>query len=152
MARRILALALGLTLAAVPLGAAASGGTVFEPETAQALAVVDDEAPEESLELLKPDEDVEAAPVIASLGDSLPAKSAILLEQQTGKVLYEQNADEQLPPASVTKIMTLLLVMEALEKGKINLDDMVTTSEYANSMGGSQIWLKIGRASCRERV
>ena len=78
--------------------------------------------------------------------DSLPAKSAILMEQETGKVLYEQNADEQLPPASVTKIMTLLLVMEALESGKIGIDDMVTTSEYANSMGGSQIWLKVGEA------
>ena len=66
------------------------------------------------------------------------------MEQQTGKVLFEQNADEQLAPASVTKIMTLLLVMEALESGKIHLDDMVITSEYANSMGGSQIWLKVG--------
>lgn len=93
---------------------------------------------------LKLDEDFEALPVMVTMPDSLPAKSAILMEQQSGKILYEQNADEKLPPASVTKIMTLLLVMEALESGKIHLDDMVVTSEYANSMGGSQIWLKVG--------
>jgi D-alanyl-D-alanine carboxypeptidase (penicillin-binding protein 5/6) len=78
------------------------------------------------------------------MADSLPAKSAILLEQSTGSVLFEQNPDERLPPASVTKVMTLLLVMEALESGKIMLDDMVACSEYASSMGGSQIWLKVG--------
>lgn len=100
-------------------------------------------AEEEGVDL-RLEEDFEAAPVIATMTDSLPAKSAILLEQNTGKVLYEQNADEKLPPASVTKVMTLLLVMEALESGKITLEDMVVTSEYANSMGGSQIWLKVG--------
>lgn len=88
--------------------------------------------------------DFEAITVNAQFGQTLPAKSAILLDQQTGKTLYEMNADEQIPPASVTKIMTLLLVMEALDKGKIKIDDMVATSEYANSMGGSQIWLKVG--------
>jgi D-alanyl-D-alanine carboxypeptidase (penicillin-binding protein 5/6) len=67
-----------------------------------------------------------------------------LLEQSTGKVLLEQNADEPLPPASITKVMTLLLIMEALDSGKISLEDVVTASEYACSMGGSQIWLKVG--------
>lgn len=70
--------------------------------------------------------------------------SAVLMEAETGRVLYEQNADEALPPASVTKIMTLLLVMEALEKGNITLDQMLTTSERAASMGGSQIFLEVG--------
>lgn len=74
----------------------------------------------------------------------LACKSAILIEATTGKVLYEQNADEALPPASVTKVMTLLLVMEAIEDGKIKLDDMVSTSAHAASMGGSQIFLKEG--------
>ena len=74
----------------------------------------------------------------------LDCKSAILIEATTGKVLYEQNADEALPPASVTKVMTLLLVMEAIEEGKIKLDDMVSTSAHAASMGGSQIFLKEG--------
>lgn len=64
------------------------------------------------------------------------------MEAQTGKVLYEMNADQGLPPASVTKIMTLLLVMEAIEQGKIAWSDMVTASAHACSMGGSQIYLK----------
>ena len=71
-------------------------------------------------------------------------KSAILIEASTGKVLFEQNADEALPPASVTKVMTLLLVMEAIEDKKISLTDMVAASEHACSMGGSQIYLEVG--------
>ena len=72
------------------------------------------------------------------------AKSAVLLEPYTGEILYEQNADEQLPPASITKIMSLLLVMEALDRGDFTLETMVTASEHACSMGGSQIWLEPG--------
>jgi len=72
------------------------------------------------------------------------AKSAILLDADTGTVLYEKNSGEKLPPASITKIMTLLLVMEALEKGKISYSDKVRVSEYASSMGGSQIYLETG--------
>ena len=71
-------------------------------------------------------------------------RSAILIEAKTGKVLFEQNADEALPPASVTKVMTLLLVMEAIEAGKISLSDMVSASAHACSMGGSQIYLEEG--------
>lgn len=71
-------------------------------------------------------------------------KSAVLMEVSTGTILYEKNADEALPPASVTKVMTLILVMEAIEEGKIKLSDMVTASAYACSMGGSQIYLKEG--------
>ncbi|MBQ2256921.1 MAG: D-alanyl-D-alanine carboxypeptidase [Clostridia bacterium] len=74
----------------------------------------------------------------------IDCKSAILMEAQTGEVLFEKNADESLPPASVTKIMTLLLVMEAIEQGKIKWDDTVTASAHACSMGGSQIYLKEG--------
>ena len=74
----------------------------------------------------------------------LNCKSAILMEANTGRVIYEQNADQALPPASVTKVMTLLLVMEAIDAGKIKLDDMVTTSERAAEMGGSQIYLEVG--------
>ena len=74
----------------------------------------------------------------------IKAKSAILLEPYTGKILYEQNADEKLAPASITKIMPLLLVMEALERGDLALDTMITASEHACSMGGSQIWLEPG--------
>jgi D-alanyl-D-alanine carboxypeptidase (penicillin-binding protein 5/6) len=71
-------------------------------------------------------------------------KSALLMEAGTGRVLYEYNADQAMPPASVTKIMTLLLVMEAIEDGKISFDDKVTASAHAASMGGSQIYLKEG--------
>ena len=75
---------------------------------------------------------------------NLDAKSAVLMDAETGKILYEQNPDEALPPASVTKIMTLLLVMEAIDSGKIALTDMVCASENASQMGGSQIYLKAG--------
>ena len=80
----------------------------------------------------------------SSLGKNFDCTSAILIEKETGKVLFEQNADEPLPPASVTKIMTLLLVMEAIDDGKLSLDDMVTASAHACSMGGSQIYLEEG--------
>ena len=86
----------------------------------------------------------EAAPAAIMVDAGIPAKSAILIEQQSGKVLYEKDADQKLPPASVTKIMTLLLVMEALDSGKLSLDDTVTCSPHASSMGGSQIWFEPG--------
>ena len=70
------------------------------------------------------------------------APSAILMEKTTGKVLCQQNATTQYEPASVTKVMTLLLVMEAIDSGNLGWDDMVTASPHAISMGGSQIWLK----------
>lgn len=71
-------------------------------------------------------------------------KSAILIERDTGEVLYEKNSNEQLPPASMTKIMTMLLIMEAIDKGKLTWDEKISTSEYAASMGGSQIFLEPG--------
>lgn len=72
------------------------------------------------------------------------AKSVVLMEKSTGKVLYAENENEKLYPASVTKIMTILLVCEALESGKIKLADTVSCSENAASKGGSQIWLEAG--------
>lgn len=72
---------------------------------------------------------------------NLECESAILIEQNSGKVLYEKNAHEQLRPASVTKLMTILLTFEALEAGQIKLEDKVPCSQNAASMGGSQIWL-----------
>jgi D-alanyl-D-alanine carboxypeptidase (penicillin-binding protein 5/6) len=83
----------------------------------------------------------------------ISAPSAILIEKETGKVIYEKNADEKLEPASVTKVMTILLIVEAIENGKITLDDMVTTSAYAASMGGSQVYLEEGeQMSVREML
>ncbi len=72
---------------------------------------------------------------------NLESASAILIEQTTGQVLYEHNCHEQLRPASVTKVMSILLIMEAIDSGKITLNDSIPCSENAASMGGSQIWL-----------
>ena len=72
------------------------------------------------------------------------AKAAILMEQETGEVLCQQNAHDKLEPASVTKIMTLLLVMEAIDGGQLSTGDTVTVSAHAASMGGSQVYLKEG--------
>ena len=83
-------------------------------------------------------------PAVRAEGLDVPAPSAILMDAATGTVLYEKNADEKLPPASVTKIMTLLLVMEALDSGRIGWDDMVTASEAAAAKGGSQVYLEVG--------
>ena len=77
-------------------------------------------------------------------GIEISAPSALLMEASTGQVIYEKDADSKRPPASVTKIMTLLLIFDALENGKIKLEDKVTTSEYAASMGGSQVFLEPG--------
>lgn len=81
-------------------------------------------------------------PNITDLG--LTSKSAVLMEAETGTIIYEQNMNEKLPPASVTKVMTLLLIYEAVADGKIKWEDTVTVSEYAASMGGSQVFLEVG--------
>ena len=84
--------------------------------------------------------------------EMVSAPSALLMEVSTGKVLYEKNADEKRPPASVTKIMTLLLVFDALDAGKIKPEDPVTVSEYAASMGGSQVFLEPGETQSVETM
>lgn len=87
----------------------------------------------------------ETAEVLATTDQlNISAKSGILMDAYTGKILYEKNSHEKLPLASVTKIMTLLLVMEAIEDNTIAITDTVTASAHACSMGGSQIWLKEG--------
>ena len=92
-----------------------------------------------------PDWATEESSVIAdSSALSLGGKSIILMEEKTGQILYERDADIKMPPASITKIMTLLLTMEALENGKFSLDTIITCSPHAASMGGAQIWLKEG--------
>lgn len=84
------------------------------------------------------------APTVRAAELEVPAPSAILIDAATGTVLYEKNAHERLAPASVTKVMTLLLVMEALDKGQISWDDKVTASSAASAKGGSQIYLEPG--------
>lgn len=72
------------------------------------------------------------------------AKSAIMIEASTGEILFQKNKDEKLAPASMTKMMSMLLIMEEIESGNLKWDEMITTSEKASSMGGSQIFLKVG--------
>ena len=81
-------------------------------------------------------------PVSANVAISSP--SVILIESSTGEVIYEQSSTERRSPASITKIMTLLLTFEAIDSGRISLTDQVITSEHASSMGGSQVYLAQG--------
>ena len=80
------------------------------------------------------------------------AKSALLMDVATGTILFEQNSHEALSPASVTKVMTMLLIMEAIDSGKINWSDSVTTSESAAAKGGSQVYLKVGESMSVEEM
>lgn len=83
-------------------------------------------------------------PVSAINADEITSPSVILMEKSTGQILFEKDSHTRLPPASVTKVMTLLLVMEAIEDGKLSLEDTVSVSEHAASMGGSQVFLSPG--------
>ena len=95
---------------------------------------------------------LEYAPVDTKASFDVEAKSALLIEFSTGRVLYEKGPNERLAPASVTKIMTLLLTMEAIESGKIHLDDKVSVSENASKMGGTQIYLAPGEIRTVEEL
>lgn len=94
------------------------------------------------------------ASTVQAGGDSLDlsSKSVILMEESTGQVIYEQNATERLSPASITKIMTLLLTFEAIGQGNASLTDQVIVSEYASSMGGSQVYLAQGEQQTLETM
>ncbi len=81
---------------------------------------------------------------VLAAGPEVPGKSALLMDVATGTVLYEKNAHEALAPASVTKVMTMLLIMEAIDSGRIAWEDSVTASEAAAAKGGSQVYLKVG--------
>ena len=81
---------------------------------------------------------------VGAVDMDIPAKSAVLMDVTTGTILYEQDAHTPLAPASVTKVMTMLLIMEAINSGRIKWDDTVTTSEAAAAKGGSQVYLKVG--------
>lgn len=90
------------------------------------------------------------SPAQVDLG--VTAESAVLMEASTGTIIFEKNCDKQLRPASITKIMTLILIFDALDAGKISLDDEVTTSAYAKSMGGSQVFLEEGEKQTVETL
>ena len=105
-----------------------------------------EDAPESDVENLNTEDTVSENPNPVSAGQEIEisAPSAILMEASTGTIIYEKDADTARPPASVTKIMTMLLIFDALEQGKIHLEDEVSTSEFAASMGGSQVFLEPG--------
>ena len=106
-------------------------------------SIIIDESKEASLSAAV--ETVEDAPLEEQKNAfEVAAKGAVLMDASTGQVLFQQDSHEELPPASVTKVMTMLLVMEAVEEGKITLDDEVTISERAASMGGSQMYMEAG--------
>lgn len=89
-------------------------------------------------------ESIEASASVSNDFDmKLESEAAILIDQNSGEVLYEHNSHEKLRPASVTKVMTILLIMEAIDSGTLSLDDKNPCSENAASMGGSQIWLDV---------
>ena len=117
------------------------------PLPAFAAEEIDPLLPEEAAIAALSTDVIEAEKTLAASitpGVDLPVKSAVLMEQGSGAILYAENEDLQLPPASITKIMSLLLVMEAIDSGKIALTDQVTCSDVAAGYGGSQIWLKPG--------
>ncbi|MDO4545184.1 MAG: D-alanyl-D-alanine carboxypeptidase family protein [Bacillota bacterium] len=97
-------------------------------------------------------EETAAATSAETVDLKVDGKAAILIDGSSGKVLFEQNAHKHLPPASVTKVMTLLLIMEGCDSGKIALDDKVTISERAASMGGSQMYMEVGEQHSVEEL
>lgn len=121
----------------------ATYGFAFLGETTEA-NILTEEEPEKEV----PANEATAAESNDTMG--LTAVSAILIEGSTGEVLYAKKEDIEMPPASITKIMTLLLVFEALEKGQIKLTDMVTVSEHAAGKGGSQVYLEPGETQTVE--
>ncbi|MBR5251622.1 MAG: D-alanyl-D-alanine carboxypeptidase [Oscillospiraceae bacterium] len=128
--------------------------SVFVPVVYAGDLYVWDETEEVAAEMYIPTEPVSAAAIVNSdsfvdktadqTNFDLPCNGALLMEETTGQVLYAKNADVPMPIASITKVMTMLLVFEAIDSGKIDLDDVVPISEHAFSMGGSQIWLEPG--------
>lgn len=117
----------------------AAAGT--RPETAEEAAAgqVPPEEPRARVQVVTGGQTQEAS---APAGPEIQAPSAVLMEASTGQVIYEKNADQQRSPASITKIMTLILIFDAIDSGKIKMSDEVVTSAHAKSMGGSQVFLE----------
>lgn len=117
-----------------------------------ATLLYDTESGENPEELLAEDESVWETVATPAAALAVEAKGAVLMDQGSGTVLYEKDAKKHLPIASVTKIMTLLLVVEAIDAGKLRWEDTVTCSERAASLGGSQIWLEPGETMTVEEL
>ena len=145
--KRFLAVILGSVL--LLQGICTASVTVYAEESAEEESVGEESADEGSgeenaEENISGESEEEGAREENTAAVEISAPSAILMEASTGTVIYEKDADTARPPASVTKVMTLLLIFDALENGTISLEDEVTTSEYAASMGGSQVFLEAG--------
>ncbi|MBP0963032.1 MAG: D-alanyl-D-alanine carboxypeptidase, partial [Oscillospiraceae bacterium] len=124
------------------MAAVLAAAVAFCPTPAAAAAF-----PEEPSAAVISESVVSAEMALASsfeVGPNLPAKAAVLMEQTTGQLLFAKNEREPLPPASITKVMSLLLVMEAIEQGSLTLETEICCSADAAAMGGSQIWLEAG--------
>lgn len=138
MWKKILSFTLGLTM--VLCGFVGVWKAMPRPD-----AVIIDESAVETVSD-SPEEDKENSPF------QVEAKGAVLIDASTGQVLMEQDSHKELPLASVTKVMTMLLVMESCEEGKISLTDQVTISDYAASMGGSQMYMEAGEIHTVEEL
>lgn len=125
---------------------------IEETETKESEESETSEEMEETEETQTDAVEAENSAVESSAAVSISAPSAVLMEASTSTILYEKDAKKQLRPASITKIMTLICIFDALEEGKINLDDTVTVSEYAASMGGSQVYLESGEEQTVETL
>ncbi len=145
MAVLFLSLCLAFFLWCPALAAGEGQPFLLSPETEEA-GETETETPGEA----KPQPAAQEGAQTADLG--LTARSAVLMEASTGTVIYEKNADEALRPASITKIMTLILIFDAIRDGRISMDDQVTTSAYAKSMGGSQVFLEEGESQTVETL
>lgn len=139
-----------LFLSAVP--AAAASDVLAETPAAVTTSSEDDGSADETTATGTESSSSDDSSAVTETGFHVEAPCAIVMEASTGTVLYEQDADLQKRPASVTKVMTLLLIFEALDAGQISLTDSVTTSEHAASMGGSQVFLEAGEAQTVETL
>ena len=133
-------------------GALEAGRQAEGSEGAKDRETADGSAAEVSVEVEVSAEAEAPAAAEVPAGPEISAASALLMEASTGQVLYEKNADEQRSPASITKIMTLILIFDAIDGGKIKMTDEVVTSAYAKSMGGSQVFLEEGELQTVETL
>lgn len=129
MKKIIITVVIAITFS-IPLKSFASDSGTYDKKTAESRFLQDEKSV--------------AASDIPETDLNILGNGMVLIEASTGQILYEKNKDTQLPPASVTKIMTMLLVMEAIDQNLITFDDSVSTSEHAASMGGTQIYLEVG--------
>lgn len=143
MRKMLLGLCASLVLTATPPATAVTGDSLVKlPEGVETTG--EEEAAESAGQGV--------AESAAQEGPEIQAPSALLMEASTGQVIYEKNADEQRRPASITKIMTLILIFDAIDAGKIKMDDQVVTSAHAKSMGGSQVFLEEGEIQTVETL